>query len=124
MVFTIGHGRSTKRRRNGGRRPNVSLGNNQADSDRENVPDPIEIQIQIPDNFTNSTQEESKVCEDESRVEMIEKETAADDVFYMLLRSTDIADLLTSNLCSKEYVSYGISTMINEFAVMIGEKFS
>ena len=43
MVFSTGHGRPTKRRRNGGRRANVSLGNNQADSDLENVPDPIDI---------------------------------------------------------------------------------
>ena len=85
---------------------------------------PSILKIQIPDNVTNTTQEESNVCEDESKVEMIEKDTATDDVFYMLLRSTDITDLITSNLCSKEYVSYGISTMINEFAVMIGEKFS
>ena len=129
MVKLIGRGRPTKRRRNGGRRANVSLGNNRADSDRENVPDPIDIQIQISDDVTNETEEESKVCEEESKAceveidaEKLEKETPTNDAFYMLLRSTDLTDLISSNFCSKEYVSYGISTMLNDFSIIIGKQ--
>ena len=122
MVFTSDNCRQGKKRRKGGRRTDVSLGNIQADIDRENGSDPIDIQIQIPDDVTNNTEEENKVCEDEINVEIIEKETSTDDVSYMLLRSTDITDLITSNLCSKEYVSYGISTMLNEFTILIGKQ--
>ena len=80
MMFAFGHNRFKKRRK-GGRRSDVSHGRIQSDTDRVNESDPIDIQIQISDDVTNETEEESKVCEDEINVEIIEKETSTDDVF-------------------------------------------
>ena len=159
MVFTSNNARASRKRRKKlcGRPSDVSLRHiqSESDTDRVNESDPINIQIQISDDVTNETEEESKVCEDESNIETIEKdnsteeihedvtnngeeetidrevqndaeklekETPTKDAFYMLLRSTDISDLITSNLCSKEYVSYGISTMLNDFSIIIGKQ--
>ena len=155
--FTADTARASRKRRKKlcGRPSDVSFDHIQSDTDRVNESDPIDIQIQISDDVTNETEEESKVCDDEINIEIIEKETSTEeihedvtnnseeeskaceveidaekleketsteDAFYMLLRSTDISDLITSNLCSKEYVSYGISTMLNEFSITIGKQ--
>ena len=57
------NGRPRKRANLAGRPRNVSLVNNQTNSDRGNVSDPITIQIQIPENDANTTQEENKVSD-------------------------------------------------------------
>ena len=39
----------------------------------------------------------------------------------MLLCSSDIAELITSNLCLKEHIIYGISTMIYDYTTMLSK---
>ena len=45
-----------------------------------------------------------------------------DDMFYMILNSKQLSDLITSNLCSKEHVSHGFSTMLNFYTEFIAKK--
>ena len=87
--------------------------------------DPIPVQIQICEPVTIVNEGEKKDCEEKDEdVFDTSNENPIDDMFYMLLHSTDLANKISSNLCSKDHVSFGFSTMLNEFSDMITKKLS
>ena len=91
-------------------------------SGRGNKSDPVPVQIQICEPVTIVNEGEKKYCEEKDEDVFDTNEKPIDDMFYMLLYSTDLADLISSNLCSKDHVAFGFSTMLNEFTDMISKK--
>ena len=115
MVHADGHPR---------KRRNTSHANFVAGSGRGIISVPNASEIQITETAPIETEQEIEVCQEVSKEQISEEDTPTDEIFYILVRSIDISEVIISNLCSKEHVSYGFSTMLNEFSNMIDKKFS
>ena len=80
------------------------------------VTDPNQIQNETTETVNYDTDEKRRFRTEEN---LSDDDTVKEDMFYMILNSKQLSDLITSNLCSKEHVSHGFSTMLNLYTEFI-----
>ena len=81
--------------------------------------DSIQIQNETTETVNYDTDEERRFSTEKN---LSDDDTVKENMFYLILNSKQLSDLITSNLCSKEHVSHGFSTMLNFYTEFISKK--